>query len=59
MGNHTEYVRFEESDPNKKPKYDEIDSLICDQSLVYTKDMKFATKQEYNFLHILVRPDQM
>lgn len=36
-------------------KYNHIESLICDSSLLFSEDLKFLFEDELNYLHLLIR----
>lgn len=39
----------------KNRKYNNIESLICDSSVVFSEDLKFLFADELNYLHLLIR----
>lgn len=39
----------------KNEKYNKIESLLCDSSVLYSEDLKFLFEDDLNYLHLLIR----
>lgn len=46
---------WQDSVEGKNQKYNSIESLICDSSVVFSEDLKFLFEDDLNYLHLLIR----